>query len=143
MTLGAGAVGADAGIHPDECPACSRFDWWGAGEPVLIETRVDRFLSSPQRVDVRMIGGKAARHLGTLGNGPVAGDQDIDVLGSLIQPVECRLVGVHLIGAARIEERDQDVGEHVPGEQDATVGEQDRGVADPVRLVLEDLARHG
>ncbi|MGZ6855075.1 MAG: hypothetical protein ACXVGC_13585 [Mycobacteriaceae bacterium] len=45
----------------------------------MTQTRVDRFLSSPQRVDVRMIGGEAGRHLGTLGNGPVAGDQDFDV----------------------------------------------------------------
>ncbi len=51
-------------------------------------------------------------------------------------------MGAHLIGAARVEERDQDVGEHIAGEQDATVGEQDRGVADGVRLVLDDLARH-
>jgi hypothetical protein len=49
----------------------------------------------------------------------------------------------HLIGAARVEERDQDVGEHVAGEQDATVREEDRGVADGVRLMLDDLARHG
>jgi hypothetical protein len=59
----------------------------------LTQTRVDRFLSSPQRVDVGMIGGEAGRDLGTLGNGAVAGDQDIDVPGSLTQPVECRLVG--------------------------------------------------
>jgi hypothetical protein len=59
----------------------------------LTQTRVDRFLSSPQRVDVGMIGGEAGRDLGTLGNGSVAGDQDIDVPGSLTQPVECRLVG--------------------------------------------------
>ena len=32
-------------------------------------------------------------HLGTLGNGAVAGDHDIDVPGGLAQPVECRLVG--------------------------------------------------
>src|SRR5215218_3051825 len=90
-----------------------------------------------------MIGGEAGRDLGTLGNGAVAGDQDIDVPGGLTQPVECRLVGAHLIGAARVEERDQDVGEHVAGEQDATVREEDRGVADGVRLMLDDLARHG
>ena len=89
-----------------------------------------------------MIGGEAGRHLGTLGNGAVAGDHDIDVPGGLTQPVECRLVGAHLIGLARVEERDQDVGEHVAGEQDATVREEDRGVADSVRLMLDDLARH-
>jgi hypothetical protein len=33
---------------------------------------------------------------------------------------------------ARFEDRDQDVGEHVAGEEDATVGEEDRGVADGV-----------
>jgi len=71
----------------------------------LIKTRVGRFLSSPQRVDVGMIGGKAGRYLGILSNGPVAGDQDIDVPGSLTQPVECRLIGGHLTGAARVEER--------------------------------------
>src|SRR6266540_5269999 len=57
-----------------------------AGEPVVTQTRIDRFLSSPQRVDVGMIGGQAGRHLGTLGNGAVAGDQDIDVRGGLTQP---------------------------------------------------------
>ena len=68
----------------------------------MIKTRVDRFLSSPQRVDVGMIGSQAGRYLGTLGNGPVAGDQDIDVPGSVTQPVECRLIGAHLIGAAQV-----------------------------------------
>ena len=73
-----------------------------AGEPVLTQTRVDRFLSSPQRVDVGMISGEAGSHLGTLGNGAVAGDQDIDVAGGLPQPAECRLIGAHLAGAAGI-----------------------------------------
>ena len=41
----------------------------GSGEPILTQTRVDRFLSSPQRVDVGMIGGEAGSHLGTLGDG--------------------------------------------------------------------------
>ncbi len=59
----------------------------------MIQTRVERFPSPPQRVDVGMIGGEAGRDLGTLGDCPVAGDQDIDVPGSLTQPVECRLVG--------------------------------------------------
>jgi hypothetical protein len=57
------------------------------GEPVRPQARVGWFLSSPQRVDVGMIGGEAGRHLGTLGNGAVAGDQGIDVPGSLPQPV--------------------------------------------------------
>ena len=39
-------------------------------------------------VDGRMIGGEADRHLGTPGNGPVAGDQDFDVTRGLTQPVE-------------------------------------------------------
>jgi hypothetical protein len=86
----------------------------GAGKPVLTQTRVDRFLSSPQRADVGMIGGEARSHLGTLGNGAVAGDQDINVPGGLTQPVECRLVGAHLALAARVQERDQDVGPMSP-----------------------------
>ena len=58
-----------------------------------------------------MIGGEPGRYVGTLGNGAVAGDEDIEVAGGLTQPVECRLIGAHLIGAARVEERDQHVGE--------------------------------
>ena|GEM_PF-2403831 len=117
----------------------------GAGKPgrVRTQTRVDRFLSSPQRVDVGMVGGEAGRHLGALGNGAVAGDKDIDVPGGLSNSVERRLVRAHLIGAARVEERDQDIGEHVAGEEDATVRKEDGGVADGVRLMLDDLARHG
>jgi hypothetical protein len=117
----------------------------GSREPLLIQpqTRVDRFLSSPPRVDVGMIGGEAGRHFGTFGDGPVAGDQEIDASGCLSQPVECGLVGAHLIGAVSVEERDQDIGEHVAGEQDAAVRKEDRGVADGVRLMLDDLARYG
>ncbi len=89
-----------------------------------------------------MIGGQAGRHLETLGNAAVSGDHDIDVPSGLTQPVEYALVGAHLIGAARVKERDQDVREHVADEQDATVGEQDRGVADGVRLMLHNRARH-
>jgi hypothetical protein len=62
----------------------------------------------------------------------VAGDQDIDVPGGLSQPVECRLVGAYLIGTASVKKRDQDIGEHVTGEQDSTVREEDRCVADGV-----------
>ena len=82
----------------------------------MIKTRVGRFLSSPQRVEVGMIGGQAGRYFGTLGDGAVTGDQDIDAPGRLTQSVERRLVGAHLAGAARVEERDQDVGEHIAGE---------------------------
>jgi len=68
----------------------------------------------------------------------VAGDQDVDLPDGLTQPVECRRIGADLTGAATVEDRDQDVGEHVAGEQDATVREEDRGVADSVRLMLDD-----
>ena len=51
----------------------------------MFKTRVDRFLFPPQRVDVRMIGGEAGRHLGTLGNGPVPEDHDIDVPGEIVE----------------------------------------------------------
>ena len=44
-----------------------------AVEPLLTQTRVDRFLSTPWRVDVGMIGGEMGDNLGNLGNGPAAG----------------------------------------------------------------------
>jgi hypothetical protein len=70
----------------------------GAGEPVLSQPRIDRFLSLPQHVDVGTVGGEAGRDLWTLGNGPVARDQDLDVPGRLTKPVEGSLEGTHLIG---------------------------------------------
>jgi hypothetical protein len=109
----------------------------------LTQPRVDRFLSSPQRVDVGVIGGETSRYLGALGDGAVAGDHDIDLVGGLVQPVERALVGAYLIGAARVEQRDQDVGEHVAGEQDAAICKEDCGVADGVRLMLDNLTRNG
>jgi hypothetical protein len=115
----------------------------GSGEPVLAQACAGRILPAPQRVDVGAIGGEANRDIGTKGDGAVAGDQDIDVPGGSTQQVECRLVGDHLIGAARVEQRNQDVGEHVAGQQDAAVGEEDRGVADGVCLMLDDLTGHG
>ncbi len=60
--------------------------------------------------------------------------------GGLTQPVECPLVGAHPIGAARVEQRDQDVGEHVAGEQDATVREENRGGAGPFALSEQGVA---
>jgi hypothetical protein len=47
-------------------------------------TRIDRFLSSPQRVDVGMIGAEAGVTSGPLGIGAVAGDKDIDVPSGVI-----------------------------------------------------------
>jgi hypothetical protein len=47
--------------------------------------------------DVGTVGGEASRDLGTLGNSTVAGDQDVDVPDGLTQPLECPLVGAHLI----------------------------------------------
>ena len=84
----------------------------GPREPLRIrpQTRVDRILCSWQGIDVGAIGGEAGRHLGTFGDGAVAGDQDVDVPGGLSQPNECRLVGAHLIRAASVEKRDRDIG---------------------------------
>ena len=89
----------------------------------MIKARVDRFLSSPQRVDVGMIGGQPGRHFGTLGNGAVAGTRT-STCRAASPSRSSAIIGTDLIGAARVEERDQDVGEHVAGEQDATVRER-------------------
>jgi hypothetical protein len=120
-------------------------DRWGPESHSASGPRRASTGSSPPRsaTDVGAIGGHAGRHLGTFGNGAVAGDQDIDVPGGLGQPGERCFVGAHQIWAACVEERDQGNGEHVAGEQHATVREEDRGVADGVRLMLDDLARHG
>ena len=61
----------------------------GARQPVRIQphTRVDRWLASPQRVEVGTIGGEAGRYLGTFGNRTVAGDHDVHVPGGLFQPL--------------------------------------------------------
>jgi hypothetical protein len=73
----------------------------GAREPVLTQTRVDRFLSSPQRVDVGTVGGESGRDLETLGNGPWAGART-SAPGSPTQSVECRLASELLTGGDRL-----------------------------------------
>lgn len=90
-----------------------------------------------------MIGGQAGRHLRTLGNSAMAGDHNIHFPGGLVELVERRVISAHLIGLLTVEERDQDVGEHVAGKQDAAVCEQNCRVADSVCRMLDDLARRG
>jgi hypothetical protein len=54
--------GSDMGVDPDRRPPYgSQIRLVGTGEPVLTQARVGRFLSSPQRVDVGLIGGEAGR----------------------------------------------------------------------------------
>jgi hypothetical protein len=113
------------------------------GHPIHIQTPVGRSLFSPQRVDVGTVGGEARRHLRSLANGAVARDHDLDAAGGDTQSVKRGLVSAHLVVLARIQARDQDVGEHVAGEQDASVRQQEGGVADGVRLMLDDLTGRG
>src|SRR3954453_10616702 len=95
--------------------ACPRFDWWEESQS-WPQTGVDRFVSSPQRVDLGTIGGETHRHLWTSATAPWPGTRTST----------CRAASP--------------VGEHVAGEQHATVREEDRGLADGVRPMLDDLA---
>ena len=69
----------------------------------------------------------------------MAGDDDIDVRGGLTQPVEGSRVCGDLPRTPVVEDRDEDVGEHVARDENTPVRQEERRVAGGVRLVLDDL----
>ena len=102
---------------------------------------VGRFLSTAQRVDVAAVGGQPARPP----RGRARRRRDRAPPTSTCSAASASrsravFVGANLTGVARVEQRDQHVGEHVAGEQHASVGEQPGEVADRVGPVLEQRA---
>ena len=72
-------------------------------------------------------------------DGPVAGDEDLDVARhALEQPQRGEVVLDRVSGAVQVEHRDQDVREHVAGDENPALLDQQRRMARGMRLMLDD-----
>lgn len=93
------------------------------GQPIpavrrWVEPGVAERLVGTQREQVRPIPGDPVVDLIRSADGPVARDHDFDIIGhALEQQQSGEVVPDRVRGAAQVEERDQDVGEHVGGEK--------------------------
>jgi DNA-binding MarR family transcriptional regulator len=115
-----------------------------AGQKILavrrwIEPGVADILGVTHGVHVRPILVDPGVYLMSSADGPVAGDEDIDVAGhALEQPQRGEVVLDRVRGVVQVEQRNQDVRKHVAGEENPAFLDQQRRVARGVRLVLDD-----
>ena len=79
-------------------------------------------------------------HLVGDGHGPVTRDDDIDLVRHVLeQPQPDEVLLDRVVGAVQVvEHRDEDVGEHVAGDEDAALLDQQRRMARGVRRMLDD-----
>ncbi len=72
-------------------------------------------------------------------DGPVAGDEDIDVAHhALEQPKRGQIVLDRVSGAIQVEHRNQDIRKHVAGDEHPAFLDQQRRMAGGMRLMLDD-----
>lgn len=72
-------------------------------------------------------------------DGPVTGDDDIDIAGhALEQSQRGEVVPDRVSGVVQVEHRDQDVGKHVAGDENPVFLDQQRHMTRGMRLVLDD-----
>ena len=80
-----------------------------------------------------------SRSIRSCTDGPVAGDDDIDVARhALEQPQRGEVVLDRVGGAVQVEHRDQDIGKHVRGDEDPSFLDQKRRMARGMRLMLDN-----
>jgi hypothetical protein len=94
-----------------------------------------------QGVDVRAVLIDPCPHLIGAAHGAVTGDDDVDLVrNGLEQPQSGEVVAGRIRGI-QVEERDQDIGEHVAGDEHAAFLDQQRGMPRGVGLMLDDPDR--
>ena len=72
-------------------------------------------------------------------DGPVAGDEDIDVARhALEQPQRGEVVLDRVRGAVQVEQRNQDIRKHVAGDENPAFSDQQRRMARGMRLMLDN-----
>jgi hypothetical protein len=91
-----------------------------------------------QGFDVRAIQLDPCAYLISSADGPVAGDEDIDVFRHPIEHPQPNEVVLDRIRGLQVGERHQDVRKHVAGDEDATPLDQQRRMALGMRWMLND-----
>ena len=81
-----------------------------------------------------------AQLIGTA-DGPVAGDDDIDIACHALEQPQSVEVVLDRIGGLQVEHRDQDIGEHVARDENPAFLDEQSCVTGGMRLMLEDPDR--
>ena len=71
-------------------------------------------------------------------DGPVAGDEDIDVVGDALEQPQRGKVVIDRVSGAPIEQWNQDVRKHVAGDENVLILDQQRRMARRMCLMLDD-----
>src|SRR5215210_5361464 len=74
----------------------------------------------------------------SVANGPVARDEDIDVVRRALDEPQPREVVLDRVGGVQVEDRDQDIRKHVAGDENAALLDQQRRMALGMCLMLDD-----
>ena len=115
-----------------------------AGQPILAErgrradARVVGSLAVTQGMHVRTIQSDPRAYLISAADGPVAGDEDINVVRHALEQPQPDEVVLDRIRGAEVGERNQDVGQHVAGDENAALLDQQRRMALGMRRMLDD-----
>jgi hypothetical protein len=116
-----------------------------AGQPILAERgrwadpRVAGNTGVTQGVHVRPILVDPCAYLIGSADGPVTGDEDIDVARrALEQPQRGEVVLDRVRGVVQVEHRNQGIRKHVAGDENAAFLDQQRRMARGMRLMLDN-----
>jgi hypothetical protein len=103
------------------------------------EPRVAGYVGVTEGVHVRPILLDPCAHLIGPANGPVAGDDNLDVARHTVeQPQPGEIVLDRVRGVVEVKQRNQDVGKHVAGKENAALLDHQRRMARGVRMMLDD-----
>ena len=91
-----------------------------------------------QGMHVRAILFDPCAHLISSADGPVTGDEDIDVVRHALEQPQPNEVVLDRIRGVQVGERDQDVRKHVAGDENAALLDQQRRMALGMRRMLDD-----
>src|SRR5258708_2291701 len=116
-----------------------------AGQPILAERgrwadpRVVRSTGVTQGLHVRAILVDPCAYLISCADGPVAGDEDIDVARhALDQPQRGEVVLDRVSGVVQVKHRNQGIRKHVAGDENPALLDQQRRMARGMRLMLDN-----
>src|SRR5918996_3356139 len=118
-----------------------------AGHPVpaflgrWADPRVAENVGITQGVQVRPVLVDPCVYVISFADGPVAGDEDVNAVCHAFEQPQRGEVVLDRVSAVQVEHRNQDIGKHVAGDENAVLLDQQRRVARGVRLVLDDPYR--
>ena len=106
-------------------------------QPLVGQARIRYVAACLDRVEVGKVGSDPAVKLRRVAGMAVAGDHHPDTRDAGEQ-AEALAVAAERVGRVQVEQRDLDIGEHVPGDQHPLVGEEDGTMAGRVGIVRVD-----